>query len=138
MSYHLILLCDTGWRRLIGSPKLQIIFHKWATKYRSLLRKMTFKDKASSESSPPCRLRSDRIFLCVYITLSHRNIRSSDCVVCYIDRWSDLSMCLYHIVMCNWGQVCRIWLLDEMVDIICWLWYFRVSSMYTVYQWRYT
>jgi len=33
------------WRRLIGSPKLQIIFHKRATKYRSLLRKMTYKDK---------------------------------------------------------------------------------------------
>jgi len=29
---------DPGWRRLIGSPKLQIIFHKRATKYRSLLR----------------------------------------------------------------------------------------------------
>ena len=26
---------NTGWRRLIGSPKLQIIFHKRATKYRS-------------------------------------------------------------------------------------------------------
>ena len=35
----------TGWRRLIGSPKLQIIFHKRATKYRDLLRKMTYKDK---------------------------------------------------------------------------------------------
>ena len=45
---------DTGWRRLIGSPKLQIIFHKRATKYRSLLRKMTYKDKGSCESSPPC------------------------------------------------------------------------------------
>jgi len=45
---------DTGWRRLIGSPKLQIIFHKRATKYRSLLRKMTYKDKGSYESSPPC------------------------------------------------------------------------------------
>jgi len=44
----------TGWRRLIGSPKLQIIFHKIATKYRSLLRKMTCKDKGSYESSPPC------------------------------------------------------------------------------------
>jgi len=44
----------TGWRRLIGSPKLQIIFHKRATKYRSLLRKMTYKDKGSYESSPPC------------------------------------------------------------------------------------
>jgi len=44
----------TGWRRLIGSPKLQIIFHKRATKYRSLLRKLTYKDKGSYESSPPC------------------------------------------------------------------------------------
>jgi len=44
----------TGWRRLIGSPKLQIIFHKRATKYRSLLRKMTYKDKRSYESSPTC------------------------------------------------------------------------------------
>jgi len=44
---------STGWRRLIGSPKLQIIFHKRANKYRSLLRKMTYKDKGSYESSPP-------------------------------------------------------------------------------------
>ena len=35
-------------------PKLQIIFHKRATKYRSLLWKMTYKDKGSYESSPPC------------------------------------------------------------------------------------
>jgi len=44
----------TGWQRLIGSPELQIIFHKRATKYTSLLRKMTHKDKGSYESSPPC------------------------------------------------------------------------------------
>jgi len=44
----------TGWRRLIGYPKLQVIFHKRATKYRSLLRKMTYRDKGSYESSPPC------------------------------------------------------------------------------------
>jgi len=48
---------DRGWRRLVGSPKLRIIFHKRATKYRSLLRKMTYKDKGSYESSPPCRGR---------------------------------------------------------------------------------
>ena len=46
---------DTGRRRLMGSPKLQIIFHKRATKYRSLLRKMTCKDKGSYASSPPCK-----------------------------------------------------------------------------------
>jgi len=44
----------TGWRRLIGSPKLQINFFKRATKHRSLLRKRTYKDKGSYESSPPC------------------------------------------------------------------------------------
>ena len=37
----------TGWRRLIGSPNLQIIFHKRATKYKSFLRKMTYEDKGS-------------------------------------------------------------------------------------------
>ena len=47
----------TGFRRLIGSPKLQIIFHKKTTKYRSLLRKMTYKDKGSYESSPSCNTR---------------------------------------------------------------------------------
>jgi len=47
-------LSHTGWRRLIESPKLKIIFHKNATKYRSLLQKMTYEDKGSYESSPPC------------------------------------------------------------------------------------
>jgi len=40
-EFSLQRILVTGWRRLIGSPKLQIIFHKRATKYRSLLRKMT-------------------------------------------------------------------------------------------------
>jgi len=44
----------TGWRRLIESPKLQIIFHKRATKCKALLRKMTYSDKGSYKSSPPC------------------------------------------------------------------------------------
>jgi len=57
-----ILICDVsesgiqgaGWRRLMGSPKLQITLHKRATKYRSLLQKMTCKDKGSYASLPPC------------------------------------------------------------------------------------
>jgi len=49
-----VVTTHTGWRRLVGSPKLQIIFHKRATKYKSFLRKMTYKDKESYESSPPC------------------------------------------------------------------------------------
>ena len=51
---HMSRVTCTGWRRLIGSPKLQIIFLKRAIKCRSLLRKMTCKDKGSYESSPPC------------------------------------------------------------------------------------
>jgi len=53
-THYLQRVGHTGWRRLIGSPMLQIIFHKRATKYRSLLRKMTCKEKGSYESSPPC------------------------------------------------------------------------------------
>jgi len=37
------ILKTTGWRRLIGSPKLQIIFHKRATKYRSFCGKWPIK-----------------------------------------------------------------------------------------------
>jgi len=46
-------LC-TGWRRSIGCLRLQVICRKRATNYRALLRKMTWKDKASYRSSPPC------------------------------------------------------------------------------------
>ena len=38
---------DTGWRRLIGCLKLQVIFRKRVTNYRALLRKVTYEDKAS-------------------------------------------------------------------------------------------
>jgi len=55
-------MVDTGWRKLIRSSKLQIIFHKRATKYRSFLRKMTYKDKGSYESSPLCILAIDNPF----------------------------------------------------------------------------
>ena len=58
------LTLATGWRRLIGSPKVQIIVHKRAMEYRSLLRKRTYKDKGSYESSPPCRLYTQKSPLC--------------------------------------------------------------------------
>ena len=47
----------TGWRRSIGCLKLQVIFRKRATNYRSLLRKMIYEDKAPYASTPPCTLR---------------------------------------------------------------------------------
>jgi len=52
----LVIPTPTGWRRLTGSPRLQIILHKRGTKYSSLLRKMTLQDEGSYESSPPCTL----------------------------------------------------------------------------------
>jgi len=42
---------STGWRSCTGWLKLQVSFRKWATNYRALLRKMTYKYKASL---PPC------------------------------------------------------------------------------------
>jgi len=38
---------STGWQRPIGCHKLYVIFHKRATNYGALLRKITCKDKAS-------------------------------------------------------------------------------------------
>jgi len=35
----------TGWRKLIGCLKFQVIFHKRATNDRALLRKMTYEEK---------------------------------------------------------------------------------------------
>ena len=47
MGHIYMIDMTTEWRRLIGSPKLQIIFHKRATKYRSLLPKMTIRHPMS-------------------------------------------------------------------------------------------
>ena len=78
----------TRWRRLIGSPKLQIIFHKRATKYRSLLRKMTYTDKGSYESSPPCILCSWHwLSICLreewvmsHVWMSHVSYTNASCL----------------------------------------------------------
>ena len=43
-----------GWPSLKGCLKLQVIFCKRATNTRALLRKITYKDKASYDSTPPC------------------------------------------------------------------------------------
>jgi len=68
-THKCVLHIHTGWRRLIGSPKLQIIFHKRATKCRSFLRKITYKDKGSYESSPPCMSRTVHdLYLLMYHT----------------------------------------------------------------------
>ena len=50
----LIRAFETGWPRPIGCLELEVIFRKTATKYRALLRKMTYEDKASYASTQPC------------------------------------------------------------------------------------
>jgi len=52
---------------------LQVIFRKRATNYRALLRKMTYDDKASYDSTPPCHTTVRRI-------LSPGNVHSCDSV----------------------------------------------------------
>jgi len=47
-----VYMRTTGWQRPIGCLKLQVIFRKRATNYRTLWRKMTCKDKGSCASSP--------------------------------------------------------------------------------------
>jgi len=51
---HPVSHIRTGWRRPIGCLRLQVIYRKRATNYRAVLRKMTCKDKASYDSTPPC------------------------------------------------------------------------------------
>ena len=55
----------TGWRRLIGCLKLQVIFRKRVTNYRALLQKMTYEDTASYDFTPPCSRMSN--FLCIVL-----------------------------------------------------------------------
>ena len=45
---------DTEWRRCRGRPKLYVSFHKTATICRARLKKITYKEKASYGSWPPC------------------------------------------------------------------------------------
>ena len=45
---------STGCRRSKGCRKLRVIFGHRATNYRALWRKITYKNKASYGSSPPC------------------------------------------------------------------------------------
>ena len=75
----------TGWRRVIGCPKLQIIFHKRATKYKSLLPKTTYKDKGSYESSPPSTLygtsTSKPIFEIIHTKVDQKSAIESFCMV---------------------------------------------------------
>ena len=94
---------STGWRRLLGCLKLQVIFRKRATNYRALLRKMTCEDKASCASMPLCiELTFEKFlfekFLSRNSTLlfnsksSAKNFGGKNLTICY-KKCSCLTMC---------------------------------------------
>ena len=80
------LLRHTGWRRPIGCLKLQIIFRKRATNYRALLRNMSYTDKTSCESSPPCmQFRDGTASLAIYGRRTrHCLILSEFAILCFV------------------------------------------------------
>jgi len=76
ISLHLIFhRIHTWWQRLTGCLKVQVFFRKRATNCRALLQKMTYKDKASCNSTPPCNkfsseLTFKNVYLCVAVCCS--------------------------------------------------------------------
>ena len=48
------MILGTGWRRPMGCLKLRVFSRKNATNYTAPLQKMTYKDKASYDFTPPC------------------------------------------------------------------------------------
>jgi len=98
----------TGWRRVIGCRNLQVSFRKRATNCMALLRKETYKDKASYTSLPPCNLRAaaspQAFILCVYL---HKH---SYCVhifnVCVNDCDLRAVASPQALAFCHWHSVC--------------------------------
>ena len=92
------------WRRPIGCLKLHVIFRKRVTNYRALLWKMTYKDKASYDSTPPCVAVSLFLSMCVSIYVQvyvyiymYAYIHIYTCVCVYIYMY----MCMYmYVRMC--------------------------------------
>jgi len=74
---------NLGWRRLIGSPKLQIIFLKRATKYRSLLRKWLVKIRDPMSLRHPAPMQT--FYTCkagIHVHIRHA-VYIQVCQLCY-------------------------------------------------------
>ena len=104
LSFYYIIQTDevglpsTGWRRLIGSRKLQIIFHKRATKYKSPLWEMTYKDKGFYGSSPPCTW----YITCVTHTWEWHTCMNESCHIFIRFEWTSMLNSWYVIwPMCH-------------------------------------
>ena len=82
----------TGWRRLIGCLKSQVIFRKRATNHRALLRKITCKDKTSYGSWQPC------------ITHTKKLRHTCEVVICHTHEREPCRACA--TAMCNSDDYC--------------------------------
>ena len=102
----------TGGQRLIGCLKLQVNFCKRATSYRAHLRKMTYKDKPSSASSPPCIDHHEitGMIVCVYICVCCIHMHVCVCFA-YI--------CVYICVCCIYMHICVFTLHTYVYMFVC-------------------
>ena len=82
-----IIAHATGWRRPMECLKLHVIFRKRATNYRALLRKMSYKNKASCESMPPCNTASHVQSEVVGYAWRHTSWHRKNRLVTHILRW---------------------------------------------------
>jgi len=91
-----------SWRqRLIGCVKLQVIFHKRATNYRALLQKMTYTDKASFDSTPPCTCCYTFVPLCIHMRMCvymHLYVYVSMYIYVFMDREVIFAWCMHAII----------------------------------------
>jgi len=125
----------TEWRRPTGCLKLQVIFRQRTTNYRSLLQKMTYKDKASYGSSPSCSNICEKSHSCVWHNSCIRaSFRRALTLLCS----SDTSQ-----------HVCMIWLIRMCVhtcdmthsyvwhdSFICVEWLIHMGAVTYVYVWH--
>ena len=72
----------TGWRRCIGCVKAQVSFRKKDINYRTLLRKMTYKDKASYGGFNTLYLQSDYLKHTACNPTAHFKICTSSATHC--------------------------------------------------------
>jgi len=90
MEYHDIAVQRV--RRPIGCLKLKVTFRKRATNYRALFRKMTYKDKASYSSSPPCISQKGNEFGVPNVMTFHTCSQNDIMVQGGEDPWDALSL----------------------------------------------
>jgi len=91
---------DIGWRRPIGCLKLQVTIRERATNYRALFRKMTYKDKASYDFTPPCIgcrcfCRERGVWECV------KTPSNTICVSCRMCKWVMAHIWMSHVTRTN-------------------------------------